>query len=116
MNARDENRDVFEKLIAVDDFLTFKKLMIKRNVELELEVVSAMKNAGQTLQAPGSEEDAAEQYQRRMLAAQQAIASGDAVAPYGCRSGMSTGIVEVDRSRCVIVGLDLSDNGLFQWL
>ena len=32
------HRDVFEKLIAVDDFLTFKKLMIKRNVELELEV------------------------------------------------------------------------------
>ena len=54
------HRDVFEKLIAVDDFLTFKKLMIKRNVELELEVVEAMKNAGRTLAPPGSEEEEAE--------------------------------------------------------
>ena len=29
MDSRPENKDVFEKLIAVDDFLTFKKLMIK---------------------------------------------------------------------------------------
>ena len=57
MDSRPENKDVFEKLIAVDDFLTFKKLMIKRNIELELEVVEAMKNAGQTLAGPRSKEE-----------------------------------------------------------
>tara|TARA_B110000090_G_C13363481_1_gene439270 strand:- start:101 stop:1873 length:1773 start_codon:yes stop_codon:yes gene_type:complete len=57
MDARPENKNVFEKLIAVDDFLTFKKMMIKRNVELELEVVEAMKNAGQTLAGPRSKEE-----------------------------------------------------------
>ena len=56
-DRRDVNRKVFDQLIAVDDFLTFKKLMVKRNVELELEVVRAMKNAGQTLEAPRSKED-----------------------------------------------------------
>jgi hypothetical protein len=41
-----------------------------------------------------------------------AIASGQAVAPNGCRSGMATGILAVDRSRCVIVALELPSNGL----
>jgi hypothetical protein len=57
MDSRPENKDVFEKLIAVDDFLTFKKLMVKRNIELELEVVEAMKNAGQTLAGPRSKDE-----------------------------------------------------------
>ena len=40
---RDVNsRKVFDQIIAIDDFLVFKKLMVKRNVELELEVVEAM--------------------------------------------------------------------------
>ena len=57
MDSRPENKNVFEKLIAVDDFLTFKKMMIKRNIELELEVVEAMKNAGNTLAGPRSKEE-----------------------------------------------------------
>lgn len=36
-NGRDINRLVFEKLIAMDDFMTFKKMMVKRNMELEVE-------------------------------------------------------------------------------
>lgn len=34
---RDINRAVFERMVAMDDFLTFKKIMVKRNLELQLE-------------------------------------------------------------------------------
>ena len=30
---------VYEQITAMDDFLTFKKLMVKRNMELELEAI-----------------------------------------------------------------------------
>ena len=49
---RDVNRKVFDQIIAVDDFLTFKKMMVKRNVQLELEVVEAMKNAKKSIISP----------------------------------------------------------------
>ena len=54
---RDVNRKVFDQIIAVDDFLTFKKMMVKRNVQLELEVVEAMKNAKRAINAPSSKEE-----------------------------------------------------------
>ena len=54
---RDVNRKVFDQIIAVDDFLTFKKMMVKRNVQLELEVVEAMKNARQRIVPPSSKEE-----------------------------------------------------------
>ena len=38
-NTRDINRLVFEKLIAMEDFVTFKKLMVKRNIELQVEAM-----------------------------------------------------------------------------
>jgi hypothetical protein len=41
-NGRDINKQVFERMIAMDDFQTFKKLMIKRNMELQLEAMRAL--------------------------------------------------------------------------
>ena len=40
---REVNKKVLDQIIACDDFLTFKKLMVKRNIELEFEVIAAMK-------------------------------------------------------------------------
>jgi hypothetical protein len=36
-SGRDINATVFERLVAMDDFITFKKIMTKRNIELQLE-------------------------------------------------------------------------------
>lgn len=36
-NARDINRIVYERLLAMEDFEHFKKMMVKRNIELQLE-------------------------------------------------------------------------------
>jgi The ARF-like 2 binding protein BART len=38
-NNRDINKQVFERMIAMEDFETFKKLMTKRNMELQLETI-----------------------------------------------------------------------------
>jgi hypothetical protein len=38
-NSRDINKQVFERMLAMDDFDTFKKIMVKRNVELQLEAM-----------------------------------------------------------------------------
>ena len=43
-NLRSVNKAVYDKIIAMDDFLTFKKLMVKRNTELELELIKAYSN------------------------------------------------------------------------
>ena len=40
-NARDVNRAVYERMMAMEDFETFKKLMVKRNMELQLETIRA---------------------------------------------------------------------------
>lgn len=36
-NARDINRTVYEKLLAMEDFEHFKMIMVKRNISLQLE-------------------------------------------------------------------------------
>lgn len=40
-NKRDINQAVIERMIAMDDFLTFKKIMVKRNMELQLEALKS---------------------------------------------------------------------------
>lgn len=40
-SGRDVNATVFERLIAMDDFQTFKKIMTKRNTELQLEAMKS---------------------------------------------------------------------------
>jgi hypothetical protein len=42
-SSSDISIEVVTQILAMDDFLTFKKLMIKRNLELELEAIKALK-------------------------------------------------------------------------
>lgn len=42
--AGDVNADVVNQILAMDDFVTFKKLMVKRNLELELEAIRALRD------------------------------------------------------------------------
>eukprot|EP00752_Nemacystus_decipiens_P011224 g9974.t1 len=44
--SQDISTAVYQQLVALDDFVTFKKLMVKRNVELELEAVHALQAQG----------------------------------------------------------------------
>ncbi|OMJ77542.1 hypothetical protein SteCoe_22832 [Stentor coeruleus] len=41
-----DDKKVFEQIIACDSFMSFKKLMTKRNKEIEVEVVKSMKKEG----------------------------------------------------------------------
>lgn len=38
----EQHRKIFEQLLIADNFLVFKKLMIKRNKEIEIEVLQAL--------------------------------------------------------------------------
>lgn len=61
-------REVVEQILAVDDFVSFKKMMVKRNMELELESLKALQalserlasGQGGTFPDDGSEEDSFE--------------------------------------------------------
>lgn len=43
-NNRHINQVVFERLTAIDDFETFKKVMVKRNIELQIEAMQYFSN------------------------------------------------------------------------
>jgi hypothetical protein len=43
-NNRHINQVVFERLTAIDDFATFKKVMVKRNIELQIEAMQNYNN------------------------------------------------------------------------
>ncbi|KAJ0392301.1 hypothetical protein P43SY_006894 [Pythium insidiosum] len=47
--STDISLDVVNQILAMDDFLTFKKLMVKRNLELELEAIKAMRDETEEL-------------------------------------------------------------------
>ena len=55
--------EVLEQILAVEDFLSFKKMMVKRNMELELESLRALQEltdkveGGETEQEPDADED-----------------------------------------------------------
>lgn len=57
---------VYDQILAMEDFLVFKKLMVKRNVELELEAVQALREEGNPVIAPTNVEEEEEQYQRAL--------------------------------------------------
>lgn len=38
-NSRNVNKTVFERLTAIDEFQTFKKVMVRRNIELQIEAM-----------------------------------------------------------------------------
>jgi succinate dehydrogenase flavin-adding protein (antitoxin of CptAB toxin-antitoxin module) len=43
-SSRDINRAVFEKMLAMEDFTVFKKIMVKRNMELQYEAMQSYKD------------------------------------------------------------------------
>lgn len=51
-NSTDISMEVVNQILAMDDFLTFKKLMVKRNLELELEAIKALRE--ETMDDEGS--------------------------------------------------------------
>lgn len=52
-DSRDINKQVFERMIAMEDFETFKKLMTKRNMELELETIQSYNAPFSAIKSPG---------------------------------------------------------------
>ncbi|GMI53522.1 hypothetical protein ScalyP_jg5450 [Parmales sp. scaly parma] len=69
--GRDVNKAVYEQMIAMDDFLTFKKLMVRRNMELELEAVKALQSASIPISAPSNDEDAHAQFELAVKASSE---------------------------------------------
>jgi hypothetical protein len=61
-HGRDINTVVFERMIAMDDFMTFKKIMVKRNTELQLEALKDYSASSVRDTAPMSPEQEAAQY------------------------------------------------------
>jgi hypothetical protein len=66
--SRDVNKSVYEQMTAMDDFLTFKKLMVRRNKELELEAVRALQHSNTAVSVPKSKEEAEEEFQAALKA------------------------------------------------
>lgn len=56
-NIRDINRQVFEKLIAMEDFTVFKKIMVKRNTELQYEAMQSYKEFAGLSLGEGNDND-----------------------------------------------------------
>jgi hypothetical protein len=45
-SSRDINKAVFEKMLAMEDFNVFKKIMVKRNVQIQYEAMQSYKFSG----------------------------------------------------------------------
>lgn len=56
-NGRDVNRAVFERMVAMDEFNTFKKIMVKRNIELQLEAMQTYSYASSRWPGDADDED-----------------------------------------------------------
>lgn len=63
-NSRDINRSVYDRMIAMDDFQTFKKIMVKRNMELQMEAMRIIKETGGIQLRAGAADDEEEQSRR----------------------------------------------------
>ena len=68
---RHTNRQVFDQLMAIDDFRVFKKMMVKRNMQLQLQAVEALKR---------EQAEAAERAKAEAEAAEAARAEAEAAA------------------------------------
>lgn len=77
---KDIQRLVLGQILAADDFLTFKKLMVKRNVELEMEVLRALENPTSTDGGDGGETGDEDEDERNLqLALQMSTEAAEAV-------------------------------------
>ena len=66
----DINKAVYDQMVAMDDFLTFKKLMVRRNMQLELEAVRAMQSANEMLKPAATREEEEAQFQAALKASE----------------------------------------------
>ncbi|GMH51397.1 hypothetical protein TrRE_jg6624 [Triparma retinervis] len=67
----DINKSVYDQMVAMDDFLTFKKLMVRRNMELELEAVRALQSANVKLKPATTREEEEAQFQAALKASEE---------------------------------------------
>lgn len=101
---------VMEQIMAVDDFLTFKKLMVKRNAELHVEVLEAAAAArapsSSGVTAPLADADLTEALRRSALdRSATALPGGSAVDDSGLDSALKASRVEfeaLERARAAL--------------
>jgi len=62
------NKQVYNQLTAMDDFLTFKRLMVRRNMELEMEAVKAIQASAAPVAAPSDEAEEEKQMEAALRA------------------------------------------------
>ncbi len=67
-NSRDINKVVYDRIIAMDDFQTFKKIMVKRNMELQLEAIKSLRMASKQKKKSSKLRDEEEE-ERKMIEA-----------------------------------------------
>ena len=49
--STDVGKEVLEQILAVDDFISFKKMMVKRNMELEYESLRGLQSLSDQVEA-----------------------------------------------------------------
>lgn len=92
-NGRDINATVFERLTAMEDFQTFKKLMTKRNTELQLEAIRSFK-----VNTPMPTKSKKASYKTRAEEKKSEGKSSETNSPVRCQSNdEDTGLTENER-------------------
>lgn len=78
--ASRHNKEIFGQLMALTDFLAFKKLMVKRNMELEMLAVKELQEAAIPIVAPSDEDEAERLYQMALKeSAEMSVAEAKAL-------------------------------------
>jgi hypothetical protein len=91
-HGRDINQAVFERLIAMDDFTTFKRLMVKRNMELQLEALRTFNATPYKSKDYYTNDGGDEERVGRTCESARgcSVAASDANPPRVCTSGICT--------------------------
>ena len=55
-HLQENARDVIEQVLALDDFVSFKKMMVKRNMELELEAMKMLASLNEKVAAEAADD------------------------------------------------------------
>ncbi|KAL1496094.1 hypothetical protein AB1Y20_014720 [Prymnesium parvum] len=95
--STDVGRDVMEQILAVDDFVAFKEMMVRRNMELELESLRAL----QALSARIANHSAAEEEEEMSADERQLQEALELSLKEAEEKGIHTGIdaAEIERRR-----------------
>jgi len=97
-------------MVAMDDFLTFKKLMVKRNLELGYEALQELQREQVPIVAPTTEAEAEVQFQRAMKESEDMCT--DETAELLCAGKSSEGKDEghiVDKELCAAIDQNLME-------